>query len=75
MSTPRWARNIEKRNAVNAADSVGQVADSMEVRAGLIAKLHSGEMTLDEIQAELKRIKRGAKKRGLVTRQQVWRQA
>ena len=61
-----------KRDALKRAESSGDVADSMEVREALVAKLHSGEMTLDEVQAELKRIKRNAKKNGKVTRSQAW---
>jgi len=62
----------EKRQAVNKAEAAGEIADSMEVRAALVAKLDSGEMTLDEVQAELKKIKRNAKKSGKITRSQAW---
>lgn len=48
-----------------AADQAsGVVADSDAVRVGLIEKMHAGEMTLDQVQAELKRIQRDAKKAG-----------
>jgi hypothetical protein len=69
--TSFW-RATEKRNAVNKAEAEGKIADSMEVREALVAKLHSGEMTLGEVQAELKRIKRNAKKNGLITRSQAF---
>lgn len=62
----------EKRHAVNVADASGLVADSMEVRAALIAKVKAGEMTLTECQEELNRIKRNAKRNGLTTRAKVW---
>jgi hypothetical protein len=35
-------------------------------------KVHSGECTLEEVQAELKAIKRNAKKNGLITRTQAF---
>ena len=41
--------------------------------AGVYIKCPDCEMTLVEVQAELKRIKRGAKKRGLVTRNQAFK--
>lgn len=72
MSRPRWVARIEKGDAVRKAEAEGQVADSMDVREELIRKLHAGEMTLPEIQAELKRIKRNAKKNGQMTRSQVY---
>ena len=65
----------DKRAAVNAADESGQVADSMAVRLDLIWRWMAGEITPDEMQAELKAIKRNAKKNGLKTRSQVWTHA
>jgi hypothetical protein len=65
---------MDKRDAVNNAEAAGQVADSMDVRKALMAKVHSGEMTLQDAQAELERIKRGAKKAGKVTRSQAFNQ-
>jgi len=65
-------RTSEKRAAVNKAEAQGLVADSMEVRKALVKKLQSGEMTLAEVQAELKRIQRNAKKNGQITRSQAW---
>jgi hypothetical protein len=54
------------------AEADGIVADSMEVRLALVAKVHSGEMTLEQVQAELKRIKRTAKANGKITRSQAY---
>jgi len=71
-SRDRYDAATEKRSAVAAADKTGEVADSMEVRAALMARVHSGEITLEACQKELKKIKRDAKKNGKVTRQQVW---
>lgn len=66
-----WRRE-ERRNALNEAEKRGEVADSIEVRKALIARMQSGEMTLDEVQAELARIKRTAKKHGKKTRAGVY---
>jgi hypothetical protein len=55
------------------AETEGRVADSMEVRLALMEKFHAGEMTLEEVQAELARIKRAAKKSGKITRAQAYR--
>lgn len=67
-----YFRRMEKRDAMKKAEAEGKIADSMEVRRELIAKMERGEMTLEEVQAELKRIKRNAKKNGLMTRSQAF---
>ena len=72
MRRTRFKASIEKRDAVNNADKSGQVADSMEVRMKLMERVEAGEITLLEAQDELKKIKRNAKKNGLMTRSQVW---
>jgi hypothetical protein len=54
------------------SEAAGEVADSMEVRAALIKRMETGELTLEQVQAEIKRIKRGAKKNGQVTRSQAY---
>lgn len=56
-----------------ARESEGAVADSIEVRKALIARFDAKEITFDEMQAELARIKRGAKKAGKITRAQAYR--
>ncbi|MEN2672621.1 hypothetical protein [Herbaspirillum huttiense] len=63
---------INKRRAVNEADKNGHVADSMEVRKALMARVHSGEITLQEAQKQLKKIQNGAKSKGLMTRAQAY---
>jgi hypothetical protein len=63
---------LRKRTAIQQAEKEGSIADSQEVRIELMRKLSSGEMTLAEVQAELKKIKRGAKKAGKITRSQAW---
>lgn len=68
----RFWRNFERRQALTAAENSGQVADSMDVRRALMGRVHNGEITLEQAQAELARIKRGAKSRGLVTRAQAF---
>lgn len=70
-----YDRRMDKRVALQIAEEQGIVADSSEVRASLIAKIHSGEMTIEQVQAELRRVKREAKKNGLKTRDQIWRSA
>lgn len=64
---------IEKREAVSAAEARGEVADSMDVRTALMARVHAGELTLAQAQAELKRIQREASRTGKVTRAQAFK--
>ena len=54
------------------AEKDGRVADIIEVRMGLIARFKAGEITFDEMQSELRRIKRNAKENGQVTRAQAY---
>lgn len=61
-----------RKGWMKEAEAAGQVADSMEVRLALMARFDSGEMTLPEVQAELARIKRGAKRNGQITRNQAF---
>ncbi|UVL16104.1 hypothetical protein LOY27_09690 [Pseudomonas atacamensis] len=76
MSKRDWYdRRMDKRVALQVAEEQGIVADSSELRASLVAKIHSGEMTIDQVQAELRKVKREAKKNGLKTREQIWRSA
>ena len=63
---------MEKRRLLKEAEESGQVADSLEVRMALMARVKSGEITLAEAQVELRRIKRGAGQRGLITRAQAY---
>jgi hypothetical protein len=76
MSRRDWYdRRMDKRVALNIAEEQGIAADSSELRASLVAKIHSGEMTIEQVQAELRKVKREAKKNGLKTREQIWRSA
>ncbi|MFG0844294.1 hypothetical protein [Pseudomonas sp. FYR_5] len=70
-----YDRRIDKRVALQIAEEQGIVADSTELRQELVAKLQSGEMTLQQVQDELRKVKREAKKNGKKTRSQIWRSA
>lgn len=70
-----YDRRLDKRAALQIAEEEGVVADSTEFRQALVAKLQSGEMTLDQVQEELRKVKREAKKNGKKTRAQIWRSA
>lgn len=63
---------IESRKALKQAEAEGRVADSMDVRMALVARFEAGEITLEQMQSELKAIKRNAKKNGLVTSNQAY---
>lgn len=76
MSRRDWYdRRLDKRVALQIAEEQGLVADSSELRASLVVKVHAGEMTIEQVQAELRRVKREAKKNGMKTRDQIWRSA
>lgn len=68
----RFEASMDKRAALKNAEQSGQVADSLDVRMELIKRMHAGELTLEQVQTELKAIKRGAKKKGLLTRSQAF---
>ncbi|ROM29291.1 hypothetical protein BK645_09995 [Pseudomonas protegens] len=76
MSRRDWYdRRTDKRVALQIAEEQGIVADSSALRASLVAKIHAGEMTIEQAQDELRKVKREAKKNGLKTRDQIWRSA
>lgn len=62
----------DKRRALKAAEDAGAIADSMDVRRALMARVHAGEITLEQAQDELKKIKAGAGRAGKVTRAQAF---
>ena len=62
---------IRNDNVIEAEDR-GEVVDSMDVRRALMAQVHNGEITLEQAQVQLKRIKASAKFSGKMTRSQVW---
>jgi hypothetical protein len=65
----------DKKNAVKEAEKDGSLADSHEVRLAIMARVHSGEITLEHAQKELKRIKSAAAANGKMTRAQVFQDA
>ncbi len=62
-----------KKDALRQAEAEERIVDSMDVRLKLMERVRTGEITLEEAQAELKKIKRGAKSAGKVTRSQAFR--
>lgn len=72
MSRTKIEAAFDKRANVNRCEKEGLIADSDEVRMALMQQVRSGEKTLPEIQAELKKIKRNAKKNGKITRNQAF---
>lgn len=64
----------DKKAAVKAAAARGEIADSMEYRIELVRRIERGELSPEEGQAELKKVKRNAKRNGLKTREQVFRE-
>lgn len=72
MRRTRFEASMDKRAAVTAAEAAGNVADSKDVRLALMRRVHAGELSLEQAQSELKRIKRGAKASGMVTRAQAF---
>jgi len=68
----RFDRIQSSKANLKREEADGNVADSREVRMALMAQVHSGEKTLEEVQAELKKIKRNAKKSGKITRNQAY---
>jgi hypothetical protein len=74
MSRTRWEAQFDKRQAMNKAEESGLIADSMDYRMALMGRVKSGEITLEQAQAELKKVKRDAKKNGLTTRSRAYSQ-
>lgn len=72
MTRTLFEASLEKRQAVKESEAAGEVVDSMDVRLALMARVHSGEITLESAQAELKKIKASAKRLGMVTRAQAF---
>ncbi len=68
----RFEALMDKRDTLKTAEAAGQVADSMDVRLALMDRVDKGEITLEQAQAELKKIKSGAKRSGKVTRSQAF---
>ena len=67
-----YFKHQAKCDDLRTAESAGIVSDSLDVRIALIERMHKGELTLDQVKAELARIKRQGRKSGLVTRAQAY---
>lgn len=74
MSTTRtrFEAGLDKSANRKAEEAAGNVADSMDVRLAIVERISSGAITLEQGQAELKRIKAGAAKAGKITRAQAY---
>lgn len=68
-----YAEHKFRRQVADQAEADGLVADSMEVRKALMQKVSDGEMTLQDAQRQLRKIKRNAKKHGQVTRANAYK--
>ncbi|MBE9509099.1 MAG: hypothetical protein IMY86_13765 [Chloroflexi bacterium] len=60
----RWDRYVARRRATMDRLNDPKTADNMQVRKELLKRMDAGELTLAQVQAELKRIQREARKRG-----------
>lgn len=67
-----YFKHKAKCDNLREAESAGVVSDSMGVRLALLERMHKGELTLDQVKAELARIKRQGSKSGKVTRAQAY---
>lgn len=67
-----YFEHSRRMNTIKEAEEGGLVADSMDVRLQIVAKIKAGEMSLQEGQAELKRIQRKAKQNGQLTRAGIY---
>lgn len=68
----RFEASLDKRANVKDCEEKGLIADSKEVRMALIEQVRTGELTLEQMQAKLKKIKAQAKKNGMLTREQAF---
>jgi len=68
----REERRSASRQALEDAEGRGEVADSTAVRIELMEQVTRGEITIAESQHLLKKIKRGAKRAGQLTRSQAY---
>jgi hypothetical protein len=62
----------EKFANLRAAEEQGIIADDMKYRLALMERVHNGDITLEEAQKELRKVKRNAKKNGKLTRNQAF---
>lgn len=63
----------QRKSALKKAESEGAVADTMSVRLALMERVRSGEITLQQAQAELAKLKSQARKDGQLLRNDFFR--
>jgi hypothetical protein len=68
-----FQKRIDKFNSIKDAELKGIVADSLAVRKAMLEKVHAGQITLEEAQRQLKKIKSTAKSNGLITRDEAYK--
>lgn len=74
MRRSSWDARLDKRVNIEKLEEQGLIADSMEIRKSLVERVMRGEITPEQSREELKRIQRNAKRNGLKTRNQAWRE-
>lgn len=74
MRRSGWDARLAKRVNIEKLEEQGLIADSMEVRKSLVERVMREEITPEQSREELKRIQRNAKRNGLKTRNQAWRE-
>lgn len=62
-----WERGHRRARIRSEGRESDEVADNRSVRLKLLERVRAGEISLEEAQRELRRIKRDAKKNGKVT--------
>ena len=60
----RFERDIERNRQLREAEARGEIADGMEYRIALIARVTSGEISHKQAMKELAALKRKAKSEG-----------
>ncbi|WP_219995270.1 hypothetical protein [Klebsiella quasipneumoniae] len=74
MGRSSFDARLDKRVNVERLEDQGLIADSMDVRKNLVERVLRGEITPEQSREELRRIQRNAKRNGLKTRNQAWRE-
>ena len=69
----KWEKRQQGLADIRKAEQEGRVADNLDVRVDLIRRMNNGEINLAEVQAQLRKLKREAKKHGQITRIQAYR--
>lgn len=71
VARTRFEARLDKARELQRAEAAGEVADSGAVRRALLARVASGELTLEQAQQQLRRLQRTARQAGLLTRAQA----